>query len=119
LIVQPTWHDFFIHVSDNMSENQNLEIALYESASEFFLENVKYRKMSEKIVQSNQIKKHLHEILTHAIFNYRPCSDLLNVIDKNFRPKPEDWGKDTNLWVSLSAELFQQVSKFCSIICNN
>ena len=119
LIVQPTWHDFLIQVSENISENINLEFDLYKSASDFFLENVKYRQMSVDTVPSNKIKKHLHEILTHAIFNYRPCSDLLNVIDKNFRPKPEDWGKDTNLWVSLSAEPFQQVSKFCSIICNN
>jgi len=69
--------------------------------------------MNDKLVNSNVIKKYLHEILTNAIFNYSPCKDLLENFDAKQKPKIKKWGEDSQKWVILSAEPFHNVSKFC------
>ena len=103
---------FFDHVLANITKHDLLQEALYNTEAEFFEEDVPYKSLSDPLVRSNLIKKYLHEILTKAIFNYSPCKDLLWNCHKKHTPKIEDWEKCNKLWVGLSAEPFQNVSKF-------
>ena len=67
--------------------------------------------MSKPKVRSNVIKKYLHQILTNAIFAYTPCKELLNIFDtQEEKPKKEKWAGGSNMFLSLSADPFHQVS---------
>ena len=107
LVVNLTWHNFFNQVIDNITNHQGLETKMYAKVVKFFLEYTTYRQRSivEK-VKSNQIKKFLHQILTHAIFHYSPCKDLLEDYDENHKPLEERWATNANLWESLNADPF-------------
>ena len=89
LVVQETWHNFFSKVYDDIVNDIELKQVLYKTQEDFYLEDVNYDNISKLDVQSNQIKMCLHKILTKAIFEYCPCKDLLNLIRKGKKPKPE------------------------------
>ena len=86
---------------------------LYDKAVKFYNKHAINRQIDavEK-VRSNQIKNFLHEILTHAIFHYSPCKDLLEDYNEKHKPVEEDWATNANLWEALSADPFPCVSKF-------
>ena len=113
LIVPPTWHTFFDQVLVDIKDHEELQKALFPTEAEFFDEEVHYRSINHKMVRSNLIKKYLHQILTKAIFKYSPCKELLDGFEGKHKPTYQDWEKDTNKWLSLSAEPFQNVSKYC------
>ena len=83
---------------------------LYDTQEEFYREEVIYRKLNSTEARSFNIRQHLHEILTKAIFSYCPCNALLDLIKTN-RPSPEDWENCFPKWVGLNAEPFPHVSK--------
>lgn len=115
LVVDLTWHNFFENVLADINGHQQLQQVLYNSEAEFFAEEVHHREFSKDTVRSNQIKKYLHEILTNAIFNYPPCTELLKVLDENSVPTVETWGQVNKKWLSLSVEPFQNVSTLSCI----
>lgn len=110
-IVHVSWHDFFYRVIDIILNNFNLEKLMYATQEEFYKEDVKYRDMNTDYVRSNQIKYHLHWILTKAIFEYKPCCELLE-----FSSVPPDWRDWANTkkfkWTSVNADPYQNVSHF-------
>ena len=114
LIVDVTWHNFFCEVIYDISQDMDLRRLLFETENNFFLEDEKYRESGWLTVQSNQIKACLHEVLTHAIFNYSPCKELAADIVEEHSPKIENWVGDDRLWLHMSAEPYQVVSKFWS-----
>ena len=116
-VVPISWNDFFKRILEDIIKNPVLLQALYPIQDLFYEEDVSYKEISNPTVQSNQIKILLHQILTHAIFEYSPCKDLLNLFTKKSKPAAEQWTqhKDIDNLLKLSAEPFQYVSKFFSI----
>ena len=104
-----------MRVLHDITNNYGMQTKLYETAADFWDENVHYRTLSDQDVKSNLVKKYLHDILTYAIFHYCPCKDLQIAFHLKYKPKKEKWQTAENKWLSLSAEPFQHVSKFCSI----
>ena len=83
LIVLQTWHNFFNDVLDEIDKNVEWSRELYKTQREFYLEETSYQKISKTDdTKSCQIKLVLHEILTKAIFNFCPCSDLVHSCKK-------------------------------------
>ena len=82
---------------------------IYEKQQDFYLEDVALRDIGEENVQSNKIKKILHQILTKAIFTYQPCSNLLHLCKKK-PPNPDKWSGSSEKWLYLTAEPYQRVS---------
>ena len=112
LIVQPTWHYFFDQVLANITRHDLLQEELFDSEAEFYDEDVPYSEINGPLTRSNKIRNYLHEILTYAIFNYSPCKDLVWNCHKKHIPNFDCWKTCNNIWVGLSAEPFQNVSKF-------
>jgi hypothetical protein len=108
-VVQVNWNWFFNQVLDDINDKTILWNALYETQEDFFREEVKYRDMNLATVQSNKIKRYLHDILTNAIFEYSPCKDLL--IGYKKKPTKAEWKDCGKKWVSLNADPFQNVSE--------
>ena len=117
MVIETSWHNFFNSIILDITSNLGIMQNIYETAEEFFQDDVKYRDFSDKNVKSNVVKKHLHILLTNAIFNYCPCKDLWLAIPVDARPKWEVWGGNANKWLSFSADPYHQVSKFSSKIC--
>lgn len=110
-IVRPTWHYCFQMIGDDITKKGNLQSRLYQTQANFYQEEVKYTDLTDSGVPSYMIKHYLHEVLTHAIFNYGPCTNLLGTYKKD-KPTPETWGiPSKNKWLLLSVEPFQHVSK--------
>ena len=96
---------------EDITNHNELQSRLYDNAVGFYKEHMVYRSFNVlNNVRSNQIKKFLHQILTHAIFHYSPCKDLLKGYDENHKPLEEKWATNVNLWESLSADPFPCVS---------
>ena len=112
LIVQHTWHYFFDQVLADITRHDLLQEELFNTETEFFDEDVPYSGINHPSTRSNKIRYYLHEILTYAIFNYSPSKDLVWNCHKNHIPNFEEWKACNNIWVGLSAEPFQNVSKF-------
>ena len=112
LVVSQSWQLFFSQVARDISHNSALAQLLYTTQEEFYQEDFTNRELGNQNVRSNQIKKHLHQILTNAIFNYHPCKDLLDLCKTN-KPSPEEWITGANKWLSLASEPLQHVSKHC------
>ena len=119
-IIPITWNYFFNKVLDDITKNTLLWEALFDEQEEFYQEEVLYREITSKKIRSNQIKRHLHDVLTHAIFHYSPCKDLL--IGYKKKPTEKAWldiPVKQPKWVSLNAEPYQNVSEsiiYCQII---
>ena len=107
-IVKDTWEQWITTVLDQINAHEELQNLLYTHQSEFFMENVYHRNISDKEIRSNKIKKYLHEILTNAIFENYPCKDLLLMMKK--QPSKEDWSEDEVFWLSLKADPYPIVS---------
>ena len=116
-IVPITWRSFFDKGLQDINNKTELLQVLYQTQEDFYHEDVHYRDIRKDNVRSNKIKKVLHEVLTKAIFVYRPCQDLLNLC--RTKPSPEDWGKDTKKWLMLSSEPYQAVREYIFKIDNN
>ena len=82
-VVPVSWNNFFKRILEDINKSPPLLQALYTTQDLFYKEDVNYKEISNPNVQSNKIKILLHEILTHAIFEYHPCKDLLNLFTKN------------------------------------
>jgi hypothetical protein len=114
LYVQQTWHSFFLKVLEDIYNDDALAKVIYKSQNEFYREETIYHEMSKpEKTRSCKIKLLLHQILTKAIFKYKPCSELLDLC-KKYRPSANQWGADTTLgkWLSLSVEPYQHVSDY-------
>src|SRR5687768_7947377 len=98
LIVQPSWHYFFDQVFCNITKHDMLQEALFDSEIVFFEEDVPYTEINNPSKRSNIIRMYLHEILTHAIFNYSLCQESLWNSHKKHIPKIENREKCTNIW---------------------
>ena len=112
LYVQQTWHNFFTNVLEDIFKNAELKKCLYKTQRDFYLEETIYHNMSKpEETQSCQIKLALHQILTKAIFTYKPCSELLDLCKKQ-KPGADAWRANTTYgkWLSLSVEPYQHVS---------
>ena len=82
-IVRLTWHDFFVHIADDINNHPDLQLYLFEDQSAFYSKEVHYRDIcTEQGGKSQKIRKYLNEILTNAIFEYQPCKSLLNVFEE-------------------------------------
>jgi hypothetical protein len=110
-IVHLNWHNFFDQVQKDINLHPMLLQTMYKTPEDFFTEDVAYIDMSKPKVRSNMIKNYLHQILTNAIFTYTPCKELLNIFDtQEEKPKKEKWAEGSNMFLSLSADPFHQVS---------
>ena len=94
-----------------MKNKKGLSDILYNTQEEFYHEDMIYRNFNKDYVKSNKIKKHLNEILTHAIFEYRPCKDLLQMYKKK-KPTAQEWITNTEntYWLTLSVDPYHIVS---------
>jgi hypothetical protein len=115
-IVPVNWRSFFNKVLKDIINDANLTLYMYEKQEDFYMEGMEYRKFGSKEVRSNKIKHYLHLILTKAIFEYRPCRDLL-AFCRNQRPTPEAWVQGDDKLKSLSTDMYQIVSDQFSLIC--
>ena len=118
LIVIQSWQLFFSRVLRDIISNKELLQVLFKTQEEFYMEDLPNKEFGNPNVQSNHIKKLLHEVLTNAIFEYCPCSDLLKMIKKN-KPTSEEWKKCPPIWLSLSTEPFQHVSEHTMFLFNS
>jgi hypothetical protein len=109
-IVKLSWLDFFNKVLEDINNKTEYWNVLYKTQEEFYREEVQLRELTNPNTQSNQIKKYLHEVLTKAIFQYKPCKELLVFCKKDPKPSPEKWGSDLNKFLSLSADPYHVVS---------
>ena len=112
LVVSQSWQLFFSEIAKDINCNSALAQILYTTQEEFYQEELTNRELSNPSVRSNQIKKHLHQILTNAIFTYHLCKNLLDLCKTN-KPSPETWITGANKWLSLASEPLQHVSKHC------
>jgi hypothetical protein len=109
-IVKLSWLDFFNKVLEDINNKTEYWNVLYKTQEEFYREEVQLRGLTNPNAQSNQIKKYLHEVLTKAIFQYKPCKELLVFCKKDPKPSPKEWGSDVNKFLSLSADPYHVVS---------
>jgi hypothetical protein len=116
-IVPVSWNYFFKRILEDINNNPQLLKALYTKQNLFYQEDVNYKEISNPNLPSNKIKILLHKILSHAIFEYHPCKDLLNLFTKKSKPMAKQWKElgYKNL-IKLSAEPFQHVSELFSIV---
>ena len=79
---------------------------------DFYIEEVpNYNQKSSLTLQSNKIRKSLHEILTNAIFTYQPCCDLLHFCKKkDTNATWISWATANKEWTVLGTEPYQHVS---------
>ena len=117
LIVTKTWQLFFSRVFEDINGKTGLKQLLYDKQEEFYKEDLPNKEFSNPNVKSNQIKELLHEVLTKAIFEYCPCSDLLKMCKKN-KPTLEEWKECPKIWNSISSEPFQHVSEHNLVLFN-
>ena len=101
----------FCKVMDDIDDYCELAQDLYDTQADFYIEDVEYRDIATESVQSNKIKKSLHQILTNAIFNYSPYKDLLAVYKNIKKPTASEWGQEKKKWVSLTSEPIQHISQ--------
>ena len=99
----------FYNILKDIKQSKGLSKVLYETQEEFYCEEIGYREINTTKAQSFQIKKHLHEILTNAIFSYCPCNALLDLLKIN-KPTSDAWKNCVPKWLGLNAEPFTQVS---------
>ena len=111
LIVPQTWQLFFNKVIEDMKNKTKLQQVLFDTQEEFYHEEVAYRDFNSNAMQSYKIKMYLHEVLTKAIFEYKPCKELLQLC-KTQKPTAEKWITDTKKWFSLTSKPYQVVSKY-------
>ena len=104
---------FFQQVLNDMECHSGLQEALYNNQEDFYHEEIpSYNQKAMPTLQSNKIRKSLHEILTKAIFTYQPCCDLLHFCKKK---KDTDatrisWAKANKEWTVFGTEPYQHVS---------
>jgi len=113
LYVGQTWHNFFDNVLNDIYNHGKLLKELFKTQKEFYLEESTYQNISKpSVTKSARIKLLLHEILTKAIFHYKPCSDLKDS-NRSKEPNEKEWGQDskTGKWLALSVEPYQHVSE--------
>ena len=110
IVLKERWHSFFKKICSEITSDAVLMNSLYNTQQEFYESERTYKDFNNEEDQLYHVKEQLDTILTHAIFNYRPCKELLEVFKIN-TPTEEQWKKaSTTKWLSFASRPYQNVS---------
>ena len=101
---------FFTRVLDEIIEDKRSADVMYKKQEDFYKEDVHYKEIGSEDICLNQIKKHLHCILTRAVFEYKPCCELLVHCQKKTDRK--EWSSSKIKWLYVNTVPYHQVSQF-------
>ena len=93
-----------------ITENGKLGKLLYKFQSDFNKEEVNFRDIGKEEQEIVKIRTILHEILTKAIFENQPCSNLVHLVKGKAKPTADNWKVPNNKWLLFTADPYQLVS---------
>jgi len=112
--LEKDWKWWWTKLLTMITDNDKLKKVLFKYQSEFNKEEVNFREIGKETQKIVKIRTVLHDILSKAIFENQPCSNLIHLVKGRAKPTIEKWKKPNSKWLLLTADPYQLVSEFTS-----
>ena len=110
--LEKDWKWWWTKLLTMITDNEKLKKLLYKFQSDFNNEEVNFREIGSAAQKIVKIRTVLHEILSKAIFENQPCSNLIHLVKGKAKPTIEKWKIPNNKWLLFTADPYQLVSCF-------